>query len=144
MTIADIMKKERWATEEAFIKNNFDALDEANVFDSNADFYVPPFPKLNGLKAFKQFIMRSAQMFSQKRWEWNEIIIEGNIAVQSYTFTAKHTGEDPDGSFPVTGKEIILEGCAIYKIKNDKIIEFKEFSNYLGVFQQMGLVPSFV
>ena len=68
-------------------------------------------------------------------------LIDGNTVVQSFTVTGKHTGKHPASETPPTGKEVILEGCAFYYIKNEKIVKFKEFSNYLGFFQQVGLLP---
>ena len=49
------MRKERWAVEEGFAKGNFNAFDEAEVFDSNILCHIPPFPDFKGLEAFKQF-----------------------------------------------------------------------------------------
>ncbi|MFC1863651.1 ester cyclase [Thermodesulfobacteriota bacterium] len=139
MTIKEIMEKERWAAEEAFIRGNFDALDE--VFDPDTTFHAPPFPDYKGLERFKQSLMNSRQLLTDIRWKWDEVIIEGNTAVQRFTFSAKHTGTSP--MFPVqpTGKELVLEGCTTYHIKNGKIVEFIEYSDYLGFFQQLGIVP---
>jgi predicted ester cyclase len=47
-------------------------------------------------------------------------------------------------SVPPTGKEVIAEGCAFYHVKNGKIVEFIEYSNYLGFFQQLGIIPPVV
>ena len=53
----------------------------------------------------------------------------------------KHTGSDPKFPTPPTGKEVVIEGCAFYCVKNGKIVEFIEYSNYLGFFQQLGVIP---
>jgi predicted ester cyclase len=141
MSVKEIMEKERWATEEGFLKGNFNALDEAEVFDPNAVFHIPPFPDIKGLEAFKQFCMGLRQLLTDIRWNWDEVIIEGNTAVQRFTVRAKHTGTAPMFSAPPTGKEVVAEGCAFYHVKNGKIVEFIEYSNYLGFFQQLGIIP---
>ena len=139
MTTKEIMERERWATEEAIIKGNIDALDE--VFDPDTAFHVPPFPDYKGLEEFKQGLMRVHQALTDIRWKWDEVIIEGNTAVQRFTFRGKHTGTTQMLPVEPTGKEFILEGCTVYHIKNGKIVEFFEYSNYLGFFQQLGVIP---
>ena len=144
MSVKEIMEKERWATEEGFVKGNFNAFDEAEVFDSNMVCHIPPFPDFKGLEAFKQFCMRVSQMLTELRWNWDEVIIEGNTAVQRFTVRGKHTGTTPMFSVQPTGKEVVGEGCAFYHVKNGKIVEFIEYSNYLGIFQQLGIIPPVV
>lgn len=141
MSIKEIMEKERWATEEGFIKGNFNAFDEAGIFDPNMVCHIPPFPDMQGLDAFKHFCMGVGQLITDIQWKWNEVIIEGNTAVQRFIVRGKHTGTVPMFSVPPTGKEVVVEGCAIYHVKNGKIVEFIEFSNYLGLFQQLGIIP---
>jgi predicted ester cyclase len=112
------------------------------VFDPNMLCHIPPFPDINGLQAFKQFCMGVGSLLTELRWNWEEVIIEGNTAVQRFTIHAKHTGTTPMFSVPPTGKEVVAEGCAFYHIKNDRIVEFIEYSNYLGFFQQLGIIPA--
>jgi predicted ester cyclase len=140
MTIKEIMERERWATEEAFIKGNFNAMDE-EVFDPDVVFHIPPFPDIKGLETFKKFCLVARQLCTDIRWIWDEVIIEGNTAVQRFTLRGKHTGTTPVYSVPPTGKEVVLKGCAFYHLKNGKIVEFFEYSDYLGFFQQLGIIP---
>jgi predicted ester cyclase len=141
MSVKEIMAKERWAVEESFVKGKWDAFEKAGVFDPNMVCHIPPFSDLKGLEAFKQFCMGTSQMFTELRWKWDEIIIEGNTAVQRFTVRAKHTGTTPMFLAPPTGKDVTIEGCAFYHVRNDRIVEFVEFSNYLGLFQQLGIIP---
>ena len=141
MSIKEIMEKERWATEEAIVRGNLNALDEAGVFDENTIYHIPPFPDLKGLEAFKDFMKSGFQMLSDIRWRWDEVIFDGNTAVQRFHMWAKHTGTWPMIPVPSSGKDIEMEGCAIYHVKNGKIVEFIEHSDYLGFFQQVGAIP---
>jgi len=61
--------------------------------------------------------------------------------MQRFTLRGKHKGATPMFTREPTGKDVVLEGCAIYHLKNDKIVEFMEYSDYLGLFQQLGIVP---
>ena len=140
MTTKEIMEKERWAIEQGFLKGNFNAMDE--VFDPDAVFHIAPFPDMKGVEAFKQFCMGGVQLLSDIRWNWDEVIIEGNTAAQRFTLSGKHTGTNPIISSPPTGKEVVLQGCAFYHVKNGKIVEFIEYSDYLGYLQQLGVIPS--
>lgn len=67
--------------------------------------------------------------------------MEGNTTVMRFTWRAKHTGEYPYLPNPPTGKEVILEGCDVYHWANGKVIEVWEFSDYLGLFTQLGAIP---
>ena len=141
MTIQEIMERERWETEEFFVKGNINVFDESEVFDKDTVFHIPPFPDMKGIEAFKQYCLRAHQLLTDIRWNWDEVIIEGNTAVQRFTLRGKHTGIDPKIPTSPTGKEVVVEGCAFYHVKNGKIVEFIEYSNYLGLFQQLGVIP---
>lgn len=133
MSIEEIMAKERKATEETFIRGNVDALDE--VFAPNAVFIIYPSPPIEGLAVFKQNVTALAQALTDVEWSWDEVIIVGNTAVQRYTLRAKHTGTTSLIPVKPTGKEVTLNGCAVYHLKNDKITEFIEYPNMLGLMQ---------
>jgi predicted ester cyclase len=140
MSIERIMERERWATEVTFIRGNVDALDK--VFASDAVFTIYPSPPIAGLAVFKQNVAAVAQALSDIKWSWDEVIIAGNTAVQRYTLCARHTGSTSVIPVLPTGKEVTLNGCAVYHLKNDKIVEFIEYPNMLGLMQQLGAIPS--
>ena len=142
MTIKEMMKRERWETEEFFVKGNINVFDETEVFDKDAVFHIPPFPEIKGVEGFKQHCMVAHQLLTDIRWNWDEVIIKGNTAVQRFTMRGKHTGTTPKFPAPPTGKEVVIEGCAFYHVENGKIVEFIEYSNYLGFFRQLGVIPS--
>ena len=141
MSIKDLMEKERWATEEAILKGNFNAMNEAEVFHPDAVFHIPPFPDFKGIESFKQLLIDLCQVVTAEQWNWDEVVIEGDTAVQRYNMHGKHTGTNEMFPKPPTGKEVIAEGCAFYHVKNGKIVEFIEYSNFLGMFQQLGVIP---
>ena len=141
MTTKEIMERERWETEEFFVRGNINIFDETEVFDKNAVFHIPPFPDMKGVEAFKEFCNEALQMLTDIQWSWDEVVIESNTAVQRFTARGKHTGTSPNFPAPPTGKDVVIEGCAFYHVKNGKIVEFIEYSNYLGLFQQLGVIP---
>jgi hypothetical protein len=42
---------------------------------------------------------------------------------------------------PTTGKEVTLEGCVVIHVTNGKVTEEWEYSDDLGLLQQLGIVP---
>jgi predicted ester cyclase len=140
MSTQETMARERWATEEAFVRGNVNALDE--VFAPDCTFHIPPVLHSSSLEEFKQYALANKQNMSNVRWSWDEIIIEGNSAVQRYTVRGNHTGTNSSTPVPPTGKELVIEGCAVYHLENGKIIEFIEYTDFLGLFQQIGAVQS--
>ncbi len=139
MSTQEVMAKERWATEEAFIKGNVDALDE--VFDPNCVFHSAPLLPSYDLQTMKITALNLVEGLSNIHWTWEEIIIKGNTAVQRFTLHGKHTGIIPDMPAPPTGQELTLSGCTVYHLKNRKIVEFTEYNDWLSWFQQLGIVP---
>jgi predicted ester cyclase len=52
----------------------------------------------------------------------------------------KHTGTSPSLPIPPTGKEVALQGCTVVHVKDGKVSEEWEYSDYLGFLQQLGVV----
>lgn len=139
MSIKEIMERERWAREEAASKGNVNAWDEIRAPDMVA--HIPPFPDIKGLEAYKQAILTMRQGFPDIRFEWEEMISEGNTIACRFTCRQKHTGESPMFPGAPTGKEIVIKGCMFYHVKNDKIVEEFSYTDWLGFYQQLGIVP---
>lgn len=69
----------------------------------------------------------------------DEIIIEGNTSAFWYTWQDTHKGEFM-GIAP-TGKRVMGLGCIVGHWVNGKIVEEWLYGNWLGFFQQLGVVP---
>ena len=102
----------------------------------------PPFPDANGLEAVKQSIAATRLAYSDIQATFTEWIAEGDVIAYRYTMRMKHTGVSPTLPIPPTGKEVTLEGCIVVHIKDGKVIEEWEYSDYLGFLQQLGVVPA--
>ena len=107
MTIEELKARHAKAVLEAFNKGNVNAFDE--ILAPDVVFHLPPNPDIKGLNAFKQFITAMFQGFSERRYELDEIIGEGNTTAVRYTMRMKHTGVAPVFKVPPTGKEIIYK-----------------------------------
>lgn len=126
--------------EEAWLRGNVDALDEAYAADYIS--HKPPFPDTNGLEAVKQSIAGTRQAYSDIEASYTDWIAEGDAIAYRYTMRMKHTGVSPTLPIPATGKEVTLQGCIVVHVKDGKIVEEWEYSDYLGFLQQLGVVPA--
>jgi predicted ester cyclase len=140
MSLKELETKIQQVGEEAWYKGNVDALDE--VYATDYVSHRPPFPDLNGLEAAKQYVAGSRLGYSDYQTIYTEWIAEGDSIAYRYTMRMKHTGVSPSIPIPPTGKELTLEGCVVVHVKNGKVIEEWEYSDYLGFLQQLGVVPS--
>ncbi len=69
-----------------------------------------------------------------------EQIAEGDKVATRVTMRAIHNGGEFQG-IPPTGKQIEVGGITIERIKDGKIVERRVSSDWLGMLQQLGLVP---
>ncbi len=140
MSLEDIKDKLRWAYDEAWYKGNLDALDE--VFAADCVCYQPPFPVLNGLEAMKQAIASLLPAYSDIQLTYHEWIAEGDAITLRATVCMKHTGTSPTFPIPPTGKELTFQTSSVFHLRDGKVVEEWDYSDYLGFMQQLGIVPS--
>ena len=69
-----------------------------------------------------------------------EQIAEGDKVSTRVTMRAVHSGGEFQGLAP-TGKEVVTQGITIERIKDGQIVERQVSSDWLGMMQQLGLVP---
>jgi predicted ester cyclase len=139
MSLEELQAKYRWAKEEAVIKGNLDALDE--IYDPNIAIHRPPFPDIKGLETFKQYYLTAREAYANILLEWEEMIGEGNTMACRYTARIKHTGVWSTLPVPPTGKDLVIKACLFIHLKNSKIVEEFWYDDYLGLYQQLGIVP---
>jgi len=140
MSLKELEAKNQWAFEEAWSKGNVDAFDE--VYAADIVWHQPPFPDVSGLEVAKQGIAGMRLAYSNIQIAFAEWIAEGDVIACRLTIRMKHTGVSPTLPIPPTGKEVTLEGCVVYHIKDGKVVEVWEYSDYLGFLQQLGVVPA--
>ena len=139
MSLKELADKDSRAIEEAFIKGNLDAYNETHAPDVIT--HNPPFPDAKGSEAYKQSINEIRQAFSDIRVDWDETITEGNTIARRMTMRMKHTGAYPAIPVPPTGKEVVAKVSVFLHVKDDKIVEAFQYADWLGVMQQLGVVP---
>ncbi len=105
-------------------------------------FHRAPLPDVDGKEANRKGDEAFLAAFSNNRMTIHEIVVEGHTAVMHYTWQAIHTGVSPSLGIPPTGKELKMSGCMIYHWKEDKIVEQWDYTDMLGMMQQLGLIPT--
>jgi predicted ester cyclase len=139
MSLKELQAKIQWAGQEAWLEGNVDALKEAYAEDYVS--HRPPFPDVEGLEAVKQSIAATRLAYSDIEATHDEWIAEGDAIAYRYTMRMKHTGTSPSLPIPPTGKEVVLQGCIVVHVRDGKVTEEWEYSDYLGFLQQLGGVP---
>jgi predicted ester cyclase len=68
-------------------------------------------------------------------------MVEGDTVVMQWSTSGVHTGEI-FGISP-TGLEVKTSGCSIFRLEGSRIAEAYVYEDWLGFFQQLGVVPCF-
>ena len=121
-------------------KGNWDALDK--YYASDFVYHMPPFPDIRGLAVFKRFMANQRTSFPDLQWKIDEMIVEGNIGVARLTLRGTNTGQSKFLPFPPTGKKVAWSLCVVSHMAGGKVIESWNYSDNLGLMQQLGIIPS--
>lgn len=120
----------------------FEASDQAAlkaVLASDLVAHHPGSPEPVNRDALLQTISAFGAAFSDQDYMIEEQIAEGDSVVTRTIWQARHSG-DFQGQ-PPTGKQVTVEGIAMDRIQNDKIVEHRVLMDTMGLMQQLGLVP---
>ena len=127
------------AVSAAYNHGDVDKLDE--IYAPEFVYHRPPLPDIVSLKAYKQTILDVLQTFTEVKITFDEIIVEGDTIATRWTWQGKHTGESPFLPFPPTGKEVKITGSSISHLQGGKATEEWNHADWMGFFQQLGIIP---
>lgn len=131
----DIVRRYR----DAHNNNQLDLLDAIVAADLISHNMLPGVPQ--GLESGKMIHRGTIASFPDNHVTTEDLIAEGDRVVERWTMTMTHTGE-PFFGVPASGKKVTTTGTSIYRIANGKIVEHWANMDFLGVMQQMGMVPA--
>jgi predicted ester cyclase len=140
MSTEELKAKITRAMEEVYNRGNLNVVDETAA--ANLVFHNPPFPDVVGREAYKQYIGGVRAAFSGLHITFDEVIGEGNTTVARWTLRGTHTGQSPSLPFPPTGKQVTITGCIMTHWAEGRLVEHWNHVNYLGMLQQLGVIPS--
>jgi steroid delta-isomerase-like uncharacterized protein len=112
------------------------------IYADDVIFQRVPFPPVVGKEANMEADAGTLDAFSDVRFAIDEMIVEGDTAVLRWTWEATHTGTSPSLGIAATGKRISIVGCSVYYFRDGKIVKQWEYSDMLGMLQQLGVIPA--
>ncbi len=111
------------------------------ILAPNVIYHHPPFPDIVGIEAFKQHILDDRATFPDLHISFEEPIAGAQGVAVRWTMTIKHLENWPTATMP-TDKPVIVTGVMLGHAENGKFMEMWEYGDYLGMFQQLGLVSA--
>jgi len=121
--------------------NAVDALGEVLAPQFVAHEMLPNVPRTpEGAKMLHQ---GNLSVFPDLQTRTDDLFAEGDLVVERWTMTCHHTGAPFFiGNLPASGKKIEVSGINTYRIANGKIVETWANMDFMGVLQQIGLMPA--
>lgn len=92
-----------------------------------------------GREGFRRFIGGFLAGFPEQRTELHELISEGDRVAVRHTHHAVNTGEFL--GMPPTGREVVVSGIEIFRLRDGQVAEFWHQDDLLGLLQQLGAIP---
>lgn len=108
------------------------------TFAEDAIIHDPFMGTVNGREAFKQLLGMFDTAFPGHRVEVHTMIAEGDWVSVIHTHTALHAG--PFMNLPPTGREVIVPGVEVFRLSNQRIVEFWRHDDDAGLLRQLGVL----
>jgi steroid delta-isomerase-like uncharacterized protein len=119
---------------EAYNSNNLDELDEVLAPDWVSHAWTEGIPRT--IENAKELHRMTLSVFPDWRFTTHELIAEGDVVVERFTFQGTHQAEL--GGLPATGNRFDLGGVSIYRIADGKIVEHWAYVDELGFLEALG------
>jgi len=124
---------------EAWNTRNWRVLDELMVPDCVDHYALPGEAEKPGREGYREAQINVTSAFPDIKFTIEDMIAEGDKVAVRLTFSGTHRGEFL-GIKP-TGKRITVTEISIWRIVNGKFVEEWGFSDRVGAFQQLGVIP---
>ncbi len=123
--------------EEMVDRGRLELADE--LIASDVEIHTPVPGTESGLEGFRDFIGGFLAGFPKQRTELHEFICEGDRVAVRHTHHAVNDGEFL--GMPPTGKEVVVSGIEIFRLRDGKVAEFWHADDLMGLMGQLGAVP---
>jgi steroid delta-isomerase-like uncharacterized protein len=117
------------------------------VFDElcapNFLYHEPTRPDVHTREDLKQNVTEARSEFPDLHFTIEDVIAEGEQVVVRYTSRGTNSGDlvTPTMHRPATGKQYTVTGILIGRFAEGKVVETCNEEDYLGLYQQLGLIP---
>lgn len=133
----ELKRKARRIWEEIFPAGDAEALGQILAADGMDHQARPDEPQ--GLEGAVRTMHWLRRVFSDQRWEINQVVGEGDTVVVHATHHARHTGELM--GIPPTGREVAYEYVHIVRFADGKVVEHWGVRDDMTLMHQLGVVP---
>ena len=116
----------------------YDVLDE--ICQPDIIIHDPLTGDTQGLEAYKGLFAFFHQGFPAQRTELRQFVAEGDYVALLHTHHAHNNGSF--NGIPPTGRQIVVPGLELFRLKDGKIAEFWRFDADLSLLMQLGAVPA--
>ncbi len=106
--------------------------------DTAAHFLPPGLPP--GFAGLELFYGAFHTGFPDAQLHFDDVVAEGDKLAVRYHIAATHSGEF--NGIPATGKPVSIGGATIMRFVDGKVVERWSQSDFLGLMQQLGVVPA--
>jgi steroid delta-isomerase-like uncharacterized protein len=93
-----------------------------------------------GRDTYLAVVAANADTFVDLVWTVEEMVADGDAVAVRYTMTGTHRGEF--AGIPPTGKAVVAQSMAFYRLADGQIVEERAQLDMLGILQQLGAVPA--
>ena len=129
----------RWI-EEGWNQRKWAVFDE--LATSNWVYHDPSLPTVRTRQDYTRWAGETLGAFPDNHVTLEEMIAEGDQVVVRHTFRGTHTGAIVTPMrLPATGKQVTITAITIARLANGKLVEIWYQVDWLGVLQQLGLIP---
>jgi predicted ester cyclase len=104
------------------------------------DHNPPPFQQGTGPAAARAAFEYALNAFSDFKHEIAAQYVDGDTVITRIVGSGKHTGEFM--GVPATGKQVSMEGIAIHRVENGKLVEHWSTVDAMSLLMQMGAIPA--
>jgi predicted ester cyclase len=136
-TTEELKSTARRIWEEIFPACDVAALAEVIAVDGVDHSAAPGEPQ--GLEGATRTMLWLGRVFSDQRWQINQVIGEGDTVVLHCTHHARQTG-DLMGIAP-TGREVSYDYVHIVRFADGKVVEHRGVRDDLTLMRQLGVLP---
>ena len=93
-----------------------------------------------GRDRYLAVVAANADTFEDLVWTVEEMVADGDAVAVRYIMTGTHRGEF--AGIPPTGKAVVAQSMAFYRLADGRIVEERAQLDMLGIIQQLGAAPA--
>jgi steroid delta-isomerase-like uncharacterized protein len=93
-----------------------------------------------GRDTYLAVVAANGDTFEDLVWTVEEMVADGDAVAVRYTMTGTHRGDF--AGIPPTGKAVVAQSMAFYRLADGQIVEERAQLDMLGILQQLGAAPA--